>query len=104
NFKSIHEAAQSIPRDNRERKIILVKDGLYAEKVRIDAACVTLRGESRAGTRIEFTVAQGQGRDALGQAVVNINGDDCVLENLTIKNTHGVLGIHAFAVFGRGDR
>jgi pectinesterase len=27
-----------------------------------------------------------------------------VVENLTIKNTHGVLGIHAFAVFGRGDR
>jgi pectinesterase len=66
-----------------------------------------LQGQSRAGTRIEFSQpANGPGArgDGLGTAVVNINGDDCVLENLTIKNTHGVLGVHAFAVYGRGDR
>jgi pectinesterase len=27
-----------------------------------------------------------------------------VIENLTIKNTHGVVGPHAFAILGRGDR
>ena len=103
-FNSVHAAVQSIPKNNHERKIILIRDGLYNEKVRIDASCVTLRGESRTGTRIEFAVAQNVGRDDRGQAVVNVNGDDVVLENLTIRNTHGVLGIHAFAVFGRGDR
>src|SRR5262249_1406455 len=54
-FKSIHAAVQSIPRDNRERRVILVKDGVYTEKVRVDAACITLRGQSRSGTRIEFS-------------------------------------------------
>jgi pectinesterase len=103
-FTSVQAAVQSIQKANRERKIILIKDGLYHEKIRIDASCVTLRGESRTGTRIEFAVAQGVGRDDRGQAVVNVNGDDVVLENLTIRNTHGVLGIHAFAVYGRGDR
>src|SRR3954466_12513213 len=53
-FKSVHAAVQSIPKANRERKLIFIKDGVYHEKVRIDAACVTLHGESRAGTHIEF--------------------------------------------------
>lgn len=104
-FKSVHAAVQAIPRTNRERKIILVKNGTYQEKVRIDAPCVTIRGESRAGTRIEFAWARDRnGNDQIGTAVVNVNGDDCVLENLTIQNTDGRLGIHAFAVYGRGDR
>lgn len=106
-FKTIQAALDAVPRDNRERRIVLVKDGVYREKVRIDAANVTLRGESRGGTRIEFP----QGReefqqqpDRIGFAVVNINGDDCVLEQLTVENTHGVTGKHAFAIYGRGDR
>ena len=49
---------QSIPKDNGERTIILIKDGVYNEKVRIDAACITLRGQSRKGTRIEFSQAR----------------------------------------------
>jgi pectinesterase len=105
-FTSLHAAVQSIPRDNRERKIIFVKDGLYTEKVRVDAACVTIRGQSRAGTRLEFAWANPQGRDERGNAVLNLGlqAHDFVLENLTVKNTDGQLGIHAFAVFGMGDR
>jgi pectinesterase len=56
-FTTIQAALQSIPRDSTERRVVLIKNGLYAEKIRIDAANVTLRGESREGTRIEF--AQG---------------------------------------------
>lgn len=107
-FKTVQAALESIPAGNRERLVILIKDGTYHEKVRIDPACVTLRGESRHGTRLEFPQGRNdyekQGKDAIGFAVVNINGDDCVLENLTIENTHGVIGTHAFAVYGRADR
>jgi pectinesterase len=106
-FQTVQQAVASIPRDNRQRVIVLIKDGVYHEKVSVDADCVTLCGESRRGTRIEF--AQGANEfkskpDSLGTAVVNLNGDDCVLENLTVRNTHGVVGVHAFAVYGRGDR
>jgi len=106
-FKTVEAAVASIPRDNRERKIIFIKDGIYHEKVRIDAADVTLLGQSRSRTRIEFAQSLNEARtsrDGLGQGVVNVNGDDCVLQNLTIQNTHGVIGIHAFAIYGRGDR
>src|SRR5688572_6733143 len=37
-FKSIHDAVQSIPRTNRERRIIFVKTGVYTEQIRVDAA------------------------------------------------------------------
>ena len=105
-FTSIHAAVQSIPRANRERRIIFVKDGVYAEKVRVDAAFITLRGQSRNGTRIEFPQPNTGPRDDRGNAVLNLTSTahDFVLENLTVKNTHGVLGIHAFAIFGLADR
>ena len=106
-FKTIQEAINAVPRDNHQRQIIFIKDGLYHEKVRIDPGFITLRGQSRQGARIEFP----QGNDAftnrpdnIGRAVVNINGSDVVMENLTVKNTDGVIGPHAFAVYGQADR
>jgi pectinesterase len=35
---------------------------------------------------------------------VNVKGDDFVLENLTVRNTAGIVGPHSFAVYGTGDR
>ncbi len=105
-FKSIHDAVQSVPSANRERKIIFVKDGVYPEQVRVDAACITLRGESRSGTRLEFSRANTDRTPGRGQAVLNLSATahDFVLENFTVKNTHGQLGIHAFAIYGLADR
>src|ERR1043166_966731 len=107
NFKTVQEAVQSIPRDNHQRMIVFIKDGTYKEKVRRGAACVTLRGQSRKGTRIEFPQLNEdftKAPDDIGRAVINVNGDDLVIENLTIENTAGVVGPHAFAIYGRGDR
>jgi pectinesterase len=103
NFKTVHAAIASIPKDNHERKIVFVEDGIYHEKVRIDEPFVTLRGQSRSGSRIEFAQLNddfAKNPDDIGRAVVNINATDCVLENLTITNTAGVVGPHAFAVYG----
>jgi pectinesterase len=80
---------------------------VYKEKVRIDAACVTLRGQSRKGTRIEFPQLHEDFEkkpDDVGRAVINVVGDDLVLDNLTIHNTAGIVGPHAFAIYGKGDR
>ncbi|MBE2213291.1 MAG: alpha/beta hydrolase fold domain-containing protein [Opitutaceae bacterium] len=106
-FATIGAALRSIPVGRRERTVVWIRDGVYREKVRIDADCVTLRGESRDATIVEF--AQGMNEfsekpDLIGRAVINIEGDDCVIEAMTVRNTHGVIGPHAFAIFGRGDR
>jgi pectinesterase len=105
-FTSIHEAVQSIPKDNRERKIILIRNGVYDEVVRVDAAYVTLRGTSRMGTRLQSNRPIDLPRDALGQGVLNISATahDFVLENMTVHNTVEAIGPHAFTVFGRADR
>lgn len=107
NFTTVHAAVQSIPKDNRDRVVILIKDGVYKEKVRIDAPFVSLRGESRKNTRIEFPQLNDdftKNPDDVGRAVVNINGSDCVLQNLTIANTAGVVGPHSFAIYAQQDR
>lgn len=105
-FRSIHEAVQSIAPENRERRIIFVKDGVYPEQVRVDAAFITLRGESRAGTRLEFSHAHSERTPARDKAVLNLSATahDFVLENFTVVNTHDQPGIHACAIFGLADR
>jgi len=107
-FKTIQVAVASIPKTNTERMVVFIKDGTYKEKIRVDASFVTLRGQSRKGTRIEFPQLDedfNKTPDAIGRAVINLNrADDFVLENLTTENTAGVIGPHAFTILGTGDR
>ena len=107
-FKTVQAAVQSIPKTNSERTVIFIKNGIYREKVRVDASFVTLRGQTRDGTRIEFLQLAddfSKNPDDLGRAVLNLNrANDVVLDNLTVENTAGVVGPHAFAMYGTGDR
>jgi Pectin methylesterase len=107
-FKTIQDAVQSIPVTNRERVIVFIKDGTYREKIRVDASFVTLRGQSRKGTLIEFSQIKDAfvaHPDDLGWAVINLNqANDFVLENLAVENTAKVVSAHAFTISGTGDR
>jgi pectinesterase len=106
-FRTIQEAVSLIPPDNRERIVVLVRDGVYREKIRIDASRVTLRGESREGTRIEYLQGAEEfnaNPDDLGRALINIHGEDVIVENLTAENLFPDIGPHAFTVFGTGTR
>ncbi len=107
-FRTIQSAVDSIPKTNTERIVVFIKDGTYHEKIRVDASFVTLRGQSRHGTRIEFPQLNDEftnAPDAIGRGVINLNqANDFVLENLTAENTAGVIGPHAFTILGNGDR
>ena len=107
-FKTIQAAVQSIPKTNSERTVVYINNGIYREKIRVDASFVTLRGQSRHGTRIEFPQLDedfNKTPDAIGRAVINLNqANDFVLENLTAENTAGIIGPHAFTILGTGDR
>jgi len=106
-FSTVQSAINSIPHDNIQRVVIEIRDGEYQEKIRIDSHRVTLRGESREGTRIEYDQPREDFEDSpddIGVGVVNIYGDDCIVENLTVENLIDEVGPHAFAVFGRGTR
>ena len=107
-FTTIQSALASIPIDNRERVIVFVKDGTYREKIRVDASFVTLRGQSRNGTRIEYPQLKDDFTahpDDIGCAVINLNhANDFVLQNLTAENTANAMLAHAFTISGSGDR
>jgi len=107
-FKTIQAAVESIPATNRDRVVVLIKDGKYHEKICVDASFLTLRGQSRKGTRIEFPQLKDDfiaHPDDLGWAVINLNrANDFVLENLTVENTASNMLAHAFAICGTGDR
>jgi pectinesterase len=107
-FKTIQAALDSIPKTNTERVVVLVKSGVYREKVRVDASCVTLCGEGRTVTQIEFPQDDtdfNKSPDAIGRAVINLNqASDFVLDNLTVENTAGVIGPHAMTIYATGDR
>lgn len=106
-YTSVQQAVSSVPLNSPERIVIEIRNGAYREKVRIDAHRITLRGESRDGVRIEFNQSREEFQekpDQLGAGVVNIYGDDVILEDLTVENLFKEVGPHAFTVFGRGTR
>lgn len=92
-FKTVQDALNSIPHDNKQRMIVLIRDGVYPGQLRVASPFVTLRGQSRKGTRLEF----GNG----AAAVLNVNANDLVIENLSVINTVGVVGPHEVAIAGR---
>ncbi|MCB0277459.1 MAG: pectin esterase [Calditrichaeota bacterium] len=105
--RTIGEALEKLGAFSYPRIVILVRNGVYAEKIRISRNYITLRGESRDSTIIRYPQLRSEWdavRDCTGPAVVNIHGDDVILDNLTIENSQPEIGPHAFAVYGQGTR
>jgi pectinesterase len=105
-FTTVGKALASLDPNGKNRVVIFIRDGVYNEHLAIHRSFVTLRGQSRQGARIEFALARGDWTkhpDDIGQAVVNVYGDDVVFQNLTIRNTQ-TQPTHAFALYGEGDR
>lgn len=106
-FTTITQALESLPMYCYERVVIYIKSGIYNEKIKIDRDYVSLVGENRETTRIEFSQLRenwNHNPDAIGPAVVNIFADDVIIKNLTIENTQPEIGPHAFAIYGTGTR
>ncbi len=107
NFTTISRAIASLPMYNYERVVIFIKNGIYQEKIRIECDYVTLLGENRDSTIIEYNSLRSAwiaNPDFIGPAVVNIHADDIILKNLTVRNTQPEIGPHAFAIYGTGTR
>ncbi|MFV0366390.1 MAG: pectinesterase family protein [Mangrovibacterium sp.] len=106
-FTTVQAAINSLPQINLIEAQILVKDGVYAEKVLIDRDNVQLIGESKEGTQIAYTQLKNEwvkSPDAIGAAVLNITSDDVAIQNVTIQNTSEKIGKTAYAVYATGTR
>jgi len=106
-YTTINDALDALPMFTYQRVIILLRNGVYKEKIRIDQDYVTLKGENRDSTVIRFNQLRSDWdgkKDHIGPAVINIFADDVILDNLTIENTQPEIGPHAFVVYGKNTR
>ncbi len=111
-FRAVQPALDSIPKDNGETRIILVRNGVYREKLYITASHIAIVGEDRDATRIEYAELRKNWREThpndYGAAVINIADEvtDLVLANLTVRNDYGLTRDehdHQFAIRSGGD-
>lgn len=97
-FTKIQDAVYATPAFPDEKVTIFVKNGIYNEKVRIPEwnTNVILKGESKENTIIAFDdnfskIALGRNSTFYTYTLL-VEGDDCTVSNLTIKNTSGDKG------------
>jgi len=114
-YRSIQAALNSIPGGNRGPVVVFIRKGLYREKIFITKSNVSLVGEDRDSTRIEFPeLRENWNRDHCGSdwgaGVVNIDTGvtDITIAGLTVYNNfgslHNVYNKHQFAIRGAGTR
>ena len=115
-FTKIQDAINSVPAENNQNVLILIRNGVYHEKLFITKSFITLVGEDRDSTRIIYAQLRSQiNRTPLdmnwdwGTAVINIDTSvtDFILANLTVHNNYGSLHHdegHQFAIRGGGTR
>lgn len=95
-FRTVQAALDALPAALGSRtRIVLVRRGVYREKLYVTKSRLAIVGEDRAATRIEWSELRREWRkthpDDWGAAVVNIGDDvsDLVIANLTIRNDYG---------------
>ncbi|WP_179948683.1 pectate lyase [Flavobacterium sediminis] len=97
-YKSIQDAIDDSPSFPYERVTILIKNGVYKEKIKVYEwnSNITLVGESREQTIIYFDDYFDKinlGRNSTFHSyTMLVEADDTVLKNLTIANTSGEVG------------
>lgn len=121
-YKSIQEAVNSVPANQKEQTVIYIKNGLYdSEKILIpsDKTNITFKGENRDKTIISYhiydckgglnnkcpaeDVAKWTGQAIRTSATVSIQGEGFRAEDITFQNTAGAVG-QALAIYVTSDK
>lgn len=110
-FSSIQEAINSTRDLGPSEALILIKDGIYREKVIIPSNKhqITIKGESKENTIITNNDFSGKIDEATNQKMTTftsytmlVTGENIKIENLSIQNTHCTKG-QAVALHVEGD-
>jgi pectinesterase len=114
-FKTIQAAIDSIPDNNAEWQLVLIKPGTYRERLVINErkTFIILRGEDKEVRRTLLTFnryagmndpeAPGNKLGLNGSETVLIQADNFIAENLTFENSSGAVA-PAVAVRAMGDK
>ena len=116
NGESIQQAIEKAPEKPEKPFCILIRKGVYNQKVVIDRPNIVLVGEDRDSTIIQMAllnskpvVTEYKGKQLKHGVVELLEGaDDCVISGLTIYNNYGTTveptTAHQMAVYGRATR
>jgi pectinesterase len=92
-FRTIQGAINSLTDTAATPRKIVIKNGVYDEKIYIEKHNIILEGESMEGVIITQAIARDEWRclhnDDWGVATINVDANDITLENLTVKNSFG---------------
>ena len=88
-FCTVQGAVDFVPVNNTVRRTIFVRDGVYNEivYVRSNKRFISVRGESRDGTRIEYANNENLNTGTLNRTLFGVDASDFQLWNITIRNT-----------------
>jgi PelA/Pel-15E family pectate lyase len=92
-FKTVQEAINSLEDHSATPRLIVIRKGIYKEKIFIEKDNIILDGEDKDQTVLTFSLARDAWRcdhkDDWGVATLNLRGSDITLRNLTIANSYG---------------
>jgi len=112
NYKTVQAALDAVPNGNKRPFVIYVKDGLYREKLHLDAEkkFVELVGESRFNTILTYddhpgkVSTKGDSINTRTSYSFLIAADNFKAKNITFRNDAGFTAGQAVAVECRGDK
>ncbi|MDP4149868.1 MAG: pectinesterase family protein [Bacteroidota bacterium] len=111
-FKTVQAALDKVPPNNRQPISILIRNGVYREKLHLDSTKdrVTLIGEDRFRTILTYddhpgmTNPAGDSINTRNSYSFRIRGNDFLARNITFRNDAGFAAGQAVALEVQGDR
>lgn len=92
-FTNLQAAINSLSDSDVITRNILVKNGIYREKVFIEKHNIIIKGEDKFKTVLSQSISRDVFRcsniDDWGVATINLKGNDITLENITVQNNYG---------------
>jgi pectinesterase len=117
-FTTIQAAVNSISSSNGKNVTILVRNGTYTEHIAIDKSFISLIGESRDSTIIQFSLQRTEWTSSHGSSVgcaviaigctpsfskTSSTVTDIVIGNLTVQNTYNTTGDKTMVIKDEGN-
>lgn len=114
--ESIQAAIEAAPENPAEPYVILIKNGIYHEKVIVDRPNIVLLGEDRDSTRLILAELAGKStmreykgkRVGNGVIILQDNANDCIISRMTVYNNYGSTveptTAHQMSIFGTATR
>jgi len=111
NFTTVQHAISAVPDGNSKWFIIYIKNGVYKEKLKIEAAksFIHIIGESNKDTILTYDDCKNTAGSTASSASVTIIANDFIADNITFENSFDYFNSNlgdrqAVAALLRGDR